>query len=117
MELKRVKTNKSDSTKRKEELKESISKIEEQLVSLEAKRKELRIELLKLEIAPFKIGGYALAKVPSGKSVKEQKCLLECEDGILFVRPIKADGELSGRHFSCTPISGRYSEVLKKVEE
>lgn len=101
----------------KQQLKVDISNINSEIENLTIKRWELEIELLELEVKPFKIGDYALVKVPSGRSVKEQKCLLECESGILYVRPVKADGELSGRHFSLIPVAGHsYSEYLKEVE-
>ena len=100
------------------QLREGIRNTEEAIEKLQAKKIDMEKELLELDIKPFKIGGYALVKVPSGKTMKEQKCLLECgEYSTLYVRPVKADGELSGRHFSLIPIAGRsYSEYLKEVK-
>lgn len=94
-----------------------IKCIEADIEKLQAKKMMLQKDLLELKIKPFKIGDYAIASIPSGRSTKEQKCLLECENGILYLRPVKPDGELSGRHFSCTVVNKPYTEVLKKVEE
>lgn len=77
----------------------------------------LQSEKLSLEIAPFKVGDYALVVIATGRTRKQQKCLLECVDGILYARPIKSDGTLSGRHFSVIPFGKEYSDFLKPVEE
>lgn len=54
----------------------------------------------------------------AGKFLKVRKCLIENERGILYLRPVNNNGELSGRHFSLTPIPGKtYSDYLKPVEE
>ena len=98
------------------ELLNKCSEIDTQIFQLHQKKIKLQEEILEIKIAPFKIGDYAYADIPSGRSVKNQKCLLECENGTLYLRPVTKNGELSGRHFSCTPITKSYSEVLKKVE-
>ena len=93
-----------------------IRGIDEDIKLLESKREELEKDLLELRIKPFKVGEYVLAEVNSGRSKKEQKCLLECERGILYLRPVKPDGELSGRHFSLSLYPGKsYSDYLKKL--
>lgn len=99
------------------QLRNDIKCIEADIEDLVAKKVALQKDLLELKIRPFKIGDYAIASIPSGRSTKEQKCLLECENGILYLRPVKPDGDLSGRHFSCTVVNKSYTEVLKKVEE
>ncbi len=59
-----------------------------------------------------------MAEVRAGKFLKVRKCLIENERGILYLRPVNNNGELSGRHFSLTPIPGKsYSDYLKPVEE
>ena len=95
-----------------------ISQINGEITDLNIRKVELEKELLNELIKPFEIGGYALVEIPCGKSKKEQKCLLECgEWGTLYVRPVKADGELSGRHFSIIPVAGHsYLEYLKEVK-
>lgn len=95
-----------------------ISQINGEITDLNIRKVELEKELLNELIKPFKIGGYALVQVPCGKTTKEQKCLLECgEWGTLYARPVKADGELSGRHFSIIPVAGHnYLEYLKEVK-
>lgn len=101
----------------KKQLRNDIEDIKEHIRDLQDELQDKETELLEVEIKPFKIGDYALVNVPSGKTTKEQKCLLECEHGILYVRPVKADGELSGRHFSLIPVVGHsYSEYLKEVK-
>lgn len=102
----------------KQQIREEIGLIEKQIQLNKQRKSELEKMLLELDIAPFKIGEYALVKIPSGKSYKEQKCLLECNElGILYARPIKANGELSSRHFSIIPTNERpYSHHLKEVK-
>lgn len=119
MALKKASSKKVVSNEsRVEELKLQIRINREKIASLEGENIELRRELLDLQIAPFKIGGYAMAEVCAGKSKKVQKCLLECELGTLYIRPIKNNGELSGRHFSICPVGDqKYSDFLKPVEE
>lgn len=94
-----------------------IRGIDEDIKLLESKRKELEKDLLELRIKPFKVGEYVIAEVNSGRTKKEQTCLLECENGILYLRPVKSDGELSGRHFSLTPVGDKtYADFLKEVK-
>lgn len=120
MALKRTVTKRPpvEKTGRIEEIKNLISSIDKQVTSLLVEKEELQKELLEISIKPFKIGDYCMAEVNAGKTKKVQKCLLENEGGILYLRPVKNDGELSGRHFSLTPICGKtYSDYLKPVEE
>lgn len=99
-------------------IKESIEENNARIRELQEVNQDLYEELLEERLKPFKIGGYAMTEVVAGKSKKVQKCLLECEHGTLYVRPVKADGELSGRHFSLIPVCGKtYSDFLKPVEE
>ena len=92
--------------------------IDMQICKLQDEKVEIQKEMLEIKIEPFKVGDYAYADIPSGRSKKRQKCLLECESGVLYLRPVNKDGELSGRHFSCTPLPGKsYSDLLQKVEE
>lgn len=88
--------------KRVAELEKEIADISSNIKGLFELRTKKKEELLSIKIAPYKIGGYALAEVPSGKTIKEQKCLLECVEGELYLRPVKDNVELSGRHFICT---------------
>ena len=110
---KAVKNNDSEMIK---VLTEEISTIETNIATLVELKKQRENQLLELLIKPFKIGGYALVEIPSGRTRKWQTCSLEAENGILYARPIK-DGILSGRHFSVIPINKSYSELLKEVEE
>lgn len=81
------------------ELQKKIDGIDQQISVLQIEKGQYQEELLSVKIAPFKIGGYALAEVPSGKSKVVQKCLIECVEGDLYLRPVK-DGEVSKRHFN-----------------
>ena len=101
----------------KKQLRNDIADIKEQIRDLKDELQDKERELLNEEIKPFKIGNYALAEISSGRSKKWQKCLLECENSTLYVRPIKEDGELSGRHFSIIPLGDQtYSDFLKEVK-
>lgn len=100
----------------KRQLEGELRSVNAEISSLYTRRKELNRALLELEIAPFKIGGYALVEITSGRNSKWQKCLLEYEKGVLFARPVKEDGSLSGRHYSLLSIYKPYSELLKEVE-
>lgn len=101
----------------RKQLKNDLHGVEETIRELEEKKVQLKRELLELDIEPFKIGGYAICEVPAGRKTKVQKCLLECVNGILYVRPVAEDNTPSNRHFSMTP-TGKYTyhDLLKKVE-
>ena len=116
MALKKVTKNNDDIEKRKYELRATISRLDIEISTLRREKAFKEIELLELEIKPFKIGGYALVEVPSGKTKKWQKCLLELEHAVLYARPVKENGELSARHFSVVPVTKPYSEALKEVK-
>ena len=114
-----LKAKKVDSKKRIEELNSELASNYKQIEQLLQINKEIKEEILEVQIAPFKLGGYAMCEVTLGKSAKLQKCLLECsEHGYLQVRPVKEDGTLSGRHFIKVPNSdNNYSHVLQEVKE
>lgn len=98
-------------------LKARIAEIDSKIVDLLVEKSLKQDELLSLQIAPFKLGDYAVALLPSGRTAKEQKCLLESENGTLYLRPVTKEGKLSGRRFSYIPIKQTYQEYLKPVEE
>ena len=99
------------------QLKGDIKAVTLDIDKLLEKKRELESQLLSLSIEPFEIGGHALVEIASGRSKKWQKCLLECENGILYARPVKEDGSLSGRHFCVIPIFDKtYADFLKEVE-
>ena len=103
-----------------EKLRKEIEHHLKYIKEIEEVVKEVRREILELQIAPFKLGGYAMCKVSSGRTQKLQKCLLECNDeyGHLQVRPVKEDGTLSSRHFIKFPdTNGDYLYALQEVEE
>ena len=98
-------------------LREQLQNTEHRISALEGQKRVLKDKILSLEIAPVKIGDYVIATVPSGRTSKEQKCLLESDNGILYLRPVTKSGELSGRRFSFTPVTQSYQDYLKPVEE
>lgn len=98
-------------------LKKEIDTMEFQMHLMREEMTAKKNELLSLRIEPFKIGDYALALVPSGRTAKIQKCRLECDKGVLYLRPVTKDGNLSGRRFSYYPIKQSYQDYLKPVEE
>lgn len=120
MALKRNVTKKSVTPKEEDrvlEIMSRITNIDSERYNLSLEKTELQKELLEIKIKPFKVGDYCMAEVRAGKFLKVRKCLIENERGILYLRPVN-NGELSGRHFSLTPIPGKsYSDYLKPVEE
>lgn len=97
------------------ELMKEVTDIDQKIYALQQRKEEVQREMLEIKLRPFKIGQTVLADIPSGRSRKLQKCLLECEGGTLYLRPVKNDGELSGRHFSMTPVGGKtYADYLKE---
>lgn len=99
----------------KESVQERINEINEKIKELTQEKETLQAQMISMKIAPFEIGGYCMAEVVSGRSKKMQKCQIECEYGILYLRPVKADGELSQRRFSCTAPS--YEGILFPIDE
>lgn len=116
--LKKKKLSSASEDTKIQELKSKIKSIDSDIHFLNIERSKLEKELLEIQIHPFKIGGYAMAEVNAGKTKKMQMCLIENEGSTLYVRPIKANGELSNRHFSIIPVGEKsYSDFLKPVEE
>lgn len=98
------------------DVRNELMSVLDDIARLTEKKVQLEEKYISIQIFPFRIGDYALAEVSSGRNKKWQKCLLECENGILYVRPVKEDGELSGRHFSIVPCGEqKYIDFLKEV--
>ena len=98
------------------ELMSKCTDIDQKIFQLQQEKIDIQKEMLEIKIAPFKIGQIVLAEIPSGRSKKWQKCLLECENGILYLRP-KKDNGYSQRHFSLTPVGCKtYVYLLKEVK-
>ncbi len=112
-------TNKIGSSKEERIIKllDEISDINKQIFDLQVAREEMKNTILAIKIAPFKVGDYVMFNCPSGRTRKLQKCLLECEDGLLYARPVKGDDELSSRRFLVAPIGKDYQDVLQEVKE
>lgn len=115
------KTTKKPVTSKDEEkflqLMSEVTDIDKQIFALQQRKEQVQNEMLEIKIKPFKVGQTVLAEIPSGRSKKWQKCLIESENGILYLRPMKSDGELSGRHFSLTPVGDKtYADYLKEVK-
>ena len=91
--------------------------IDKEIFALQLRREQIQSEMLEIKIKPFKIGQIVLAEIPSGRTRKWQKCVIENEHGLMYLRPIKADGTYSERHFSLIPIPpNTYADYLKEVE-
>lgn len=91
--------------------------IEESIYKFQCELEKVNNDLLALRLEPFKVGDIVLAPVSSGRGVKEQKCVIECDNGTCYLRPYKKDGTLSDRHFSCTPIGDKtYADIFKEVK-
>ena len=99
------------------QIEEDLLAVREKISRLYVKKKELEMELLNFEIAPFKIGDYALVNITVCGYEKWRKCLLEYHKGILYARPVDKYGSLSGRHYSLLSITKTYAEQLREVEE
>lgn len=108
---------KTSSASRLSEIDAEIKEKRKAVAELEGRIKSLQDEAMSIRIAPFKIGGYAMVEVPSGRQTKVQKCLLESEGMNLYARPMKGDGFLSGRRFNVTPLNNSYTDILKPVVE
>lgn len=102
----------------RQQIRGDINKINKEIGELMKKRTELRKDLLNLDIAPFKLGDFALVEITVGRNKVWKKCLLEYDDGMLYARPVKEDGPLSKKHYSVYPFYHKtYSDYLKEVEE
>ena len=98
-------------------LMDELSNVQKQIFELRVIEEELRTEILEVKIAPFKIGDTVMFNCPSGRSRKVRKCVLECEGGLLYARPLKADNNPSGNRYLVSPINKSYQEVLQEVKE
>lgn len=119
MALLRTHANKGNHNEElRKQLVNDIKAIDLEVENLSKKKTKLQEDLLGLDIAPFKIGEYAMCEVPSGRTTKVSKCLLECVNGVLYVRPVSEEGTLSQRHFMLLiPNNKTYKDYLKKVED
>lgn len=91
-----------------------VSEIDAEVFKLTEEKTKCQTEMAEIKIKPFKIGDEVLCEVSAGRSKKVQKCVIEIEDGLIYVRPYKNDGELSGRHFNVPP-EVDYQTFFKKV--
>lgn len=90
---------------------------QKQAESIQQEIQDLYKKRLELAIYPHKLGDKVLAEVQVGKTRKKSECVIEMgESGILYVRPFKNDGTLSGRRFSIVPVGDTtYQDLLEKV--
>lgn len=94
-----------------------VTNLDKQIFELQQRKEQVQIEMLEIKIKPFKIGQTVLAEIPSGRTRKWQKCIIENERGTMYLRPIKADGSQSERHFSMIPAPSKtYADYLKEVK-
>ena len=97
----------------KDSLKNKLSLLREQRNNISSEIKSIKNRLAEIDLAPFKVGDVVMCEVSAGRTKKVQKCLVEIDDGVVYVRPYKNDGELSNRHFA---VWGKYTEAFEKVE-
>lgn len=112
---------------RLKELERQVSDVYIQIEELEKKKLAIRAEMANIRIKPFKVGDTVMCEVPNGRSKnkKLQKCVIEVGGVVgdtVYVRPIKENGELSGRHFavffdSFTPRNRDITEIFRKCCE
>lgn len=94
-----------------------VTEIDEEIEKLRCEKEQAQKEMLEIRIAPYKVGDYVMCELTSGRSRKWQKCLIEIENGCLYLRPIKNDGELSNRHFSFAPVPPKtFFDYFKEVK-
>ncbi len=93
-----------------------VTDIDAEIYKLQLEKVKCQTEMAEIKLAPFSIGDEVMCEVSAGRTRKVQKCVIEVEEGIIYVRPYKNDGELSNRHFSITPIGDKtYADYFKKV--
>lgn len=109
----------SDMAKKIAQVDSEINKKCSEVAKLNEEILQLRKEKLELSLYPHKLGDTIVTEVQVGKTRKKSECVLEMsEDGILYVRPIKKDGELSGRRFSLIPTGGKtYHDFIEEVKK
>ena len=115
MALKKKTTKGAD----RKELLDRLQSLRDQKKKIEEEELSIKQEMFDIEISPFKIGDHVMAEVSSGRRTKVQECIIEADFigdyGQMYLRPIKADGCLSQRHFFCDPPQGKtYSDILTK---
>lgn len=117
-----MKLNSKKTDKRLSNIDTKIKETKGEMSDLENRLEALYKERLELLIAPYKLGDHVLAEVPCGAHRKVTECILEnglTSDsiGILYLRPIKADGEPSGRRFSMLPVGEKsYKDFFEPVK-
>lgn len=91
-----------------------VSEIDAEVFKLQEEKIKCQTEIAEIKIMPFKVGDEVMCEVSAGRTKKVQKCIIEVEDGMIYVRPYKNDGELSNRHFNVPP-EVDYQKFFKKV--
>lgn len=100
-----------------ERLRKELDNLYKEGQKIDQQKVDVRNQIAALRILPFKSGDTVLCSITSGRRREEKKCVIEIEDGCVYVRPFKnGTEELSGRHFSVSVIGNDYSIVFKKVE-
>lgn len=97
-----------------EELEAKLQHLYEESQRIEKEKADLRNHIRAIRLSPFRVGDVVLYTVSQGRTQKETKCVIEIEDGSVYVRPYKNDGTLSGRHFGV--YTDKYAEVFKRCE-
>lgn len=99
------------------ELMKKVSDLQAEVYQKQLEIEKCQIEMAEIRLAPFKVGQDVMCEVSSGRTRKVQKCKIEIENGSVYVRPYKNDGELSNRHFNFTPVGDKtYADYFKEVK-
>lgn len=104
-------------TEKYNELATKIQELSEQQRELGVQIRNLKAEQTALRLLPYKIGDKVWCNIQQGKTKKETICVIEIDDGVVYVRPYKKDGQLSDRRFSVWEFGSTYAEQFRKVEE
>lgn len=92
-----------------------VSEIDAEVFKLQEEKIKCQTEMAEIKIKPFKVGDEVMCEVSAGRTKKVQKCVIEVEDGLLYVRPFKNDGSLSDRHFKKVSAETDYQTYFKKA--
>ena len=76
-----------------------LEEVLEQIIAFKDEEYDIERRIIEETIKPLKMSDHIMYYVPTRGKVLERECVLETEKGNLYVRPVKPDGSLGGRHF------------------
>ena len=71
-----------------------VSEIDAEVFKLQEEKIKCQTEMAEIKIKPFKVGDEVMCEVSAGRTKKVQKCVIEVEDGMIYVRPYKLTREV-----------------------